>query len=514
MKYGAEFMEFKVKALNIEKREYSVILNSSDAHEMGLIPGDRVKLFSKGNSIVASIEISQSVVSQNEMGLYINTLERLKVKEGDVISIKAVSKPSSLHYIKKKLRGEKLSRDEITEIVMDIVDDALREVELTAFVISTLVYGMDMDEVEWLTRAMIDTGEKITFEKAKVVDKHSIGGVPGNKISLLVVPIIASTGLLIPKTSSRAITGAAGTADIMEVFADVEFTAEELKEITEKVGGALVWGGSTNIAPADDKIIEVEYPLSIDPKSQLLASVMAKKGSIGAEFVVIDIPVGEGSKVKDVKEGRYLAKDFVELGNRLGINIECAITYGGGPIGRAIGPALEGWEALKMLETGEGPRSLYEKAMGVAGILMEMAGLETEGKQAAERIMKSGKALEKFREIVEAQGGERTISSDDIVVGEKRYDVVADTEGYVIHLDNKKFIEIARAAGAPHDKGAGIYLHRKKGEIVKKGEKLFTIYAEKGWKLTNAIEKAREEFPLIIEGMVLERYPRYQQYQL
>src|SRR5450756_271289 len=199
----------------------------------------------------------------------------------------------------------------------------------------------DVYKRQWLTRAMIDTGEKIEFNTHPIMDKHSIGGVPGNKISLLVVPIIAANGLLIPKTSSRAITGAAGTADLMEVLAPVEFSADEIKNITEKVGGVIAWGGATNIAPADDKLIRVEYPLSIDPRCQLLASIMAKKGAVGADCVVIDIPVGLGTKVSTLEDGKKLARDLIDLGERLGMKVECAMTYGASPVGRTIGPAIE-----------------------------------------------------------------------------------------------------------------------------------------------------------------------------
>lgn len=159
------------------------------------------------------------------------------------------------------------------------MEENLSEIELSAFITSSYIHGMTDDEVEWLTRAMIESGDTIEFDTHPIMDKHSIGGVPGNKISLLVVPIIAANGLLIPKTSSRAITGAGGTADLMEVLCPVEFSSQEVKEITEKVGGALVWGGATNIAPADDKLIRIEYPLSIDPYYQMLASIMAKKRS-------------------------------------------------------------------------------------------------------------------------------------------------------------------------------------------------------------------------------------------
>src|SRR5690606_18695681 len=201
----------------------------------------------------------------------------------------------------------------------------LTPAELTAYITACYINSMDMDEVEHLTRAMVDTGERLTFHTHPIIDKHSIGGVPGNKISLIVVPVIAASGLRIPKTSSRAITGAGGTADLMEVLAPVSFSAVEVQQMTEKVGGAIVWGGATNIAPADDKIITYEYPLRIDARGQMIASVMAKKFAVGADIVVIDIPVGRNTKIATPQEGRKLARDFIELGERLGMRVECAL---------------------------------------------------------------------------------------------------------------------------------------------------------------------------------------------
>jgi AMP phosphorylase len=402
---------------------------------------------------------------------------------------------------------QKLTQEEIFQIVQDIVRENLTEVELSAFVTTSYIYGLTADEIEWLTRAMIDTGEKIEFDTHPIMDKHSIGGVPGNKISLLVVPIVAANGLLIPKTSSRAITGAAGTADLMEVLAPVEFSTDEIKSITEKVGGIIAWGGATNIAPADDKLIRAEYPLSIDPRCQMLASIMAKKGAVGADCVVIDIPIGSGTKVPTIEEGKKLARDLIELGERLGMRVECAMTYGASPVGRTVGPAAEVKEAIKVLETMEGPNSLIEKSTALAGILLEMGGAAArgQGKEMAMETLRSGKAFTKLKEIIEAQGGNPNITHTDIKAGENRADLPSPADGYVIEFDNKRIVEIARIAGAPIDKGAGVWIHRKKGETVNKGDPLITIFADKSWKLTNALKSAEKDYPIIVEGMLLER---------
>ncbi len=204
--------------------------------------------------------------------------------------------------------------------------------------------------------------------------------------------------------------------------------------------------------------------------------------------------------------GRSLANDFIELGRRLGLNVTAAITYGGQPVGRAIGPALEAKEALKTMEDRKGSSSLIEKSLGIAGILFEMTGIATNGYQHARKIFESGKTLEKFREIVAAQGGDESIKAEDIAVGDKTYTLHAMKEGYVREIDIAVLNEIARTAGAPKDKGAGVYVHRKRGEVVKAGDPLLTIYAEKEWKLDKAIELASVERPIVVSGMVLEVY--------
>ncbi len=504
-------MKLKSQIIPIIVERSSIVLNQEDAMELGLIEGDRVKIIRNGRNLVAHVQIATALIPKGNVGIYCNLAEDLNLRDGDEVELIPISRPLSVEYIIKKLRGNKLSKDEIYEIVKDIVNNSLSEIELTAFVLANYLVGMDFDEIEWLTKSMIETGETITFDKGIVVDKHSIGGVPGNKVSLIIVPTVASSGLLIPKTASRAITSASGTADTMEVLANVTLSVEEIKEITERIGGVIAWGGATNIAPADDKIIRIEYPLSLDPRPQLLSSVMAKKGSVGARHIAIDIPAGNGAKIKSVEEGRKLAGDFVELGRRLNLNVICAITNGSQPIGRTVGPAIEAWEALKTMEEKKGPSSLLEKSLGIAGIIFEMAGLTSNGYEMAKEIFRQGKTLEKFKEIVEAQGGDKDISSDKIELGSERYVLRSNYEGAVVDVFNERIVKIARLSGAPKDKKAGVYIHKKRGEVVKANEPLLTIYAEKGWKLDKAVEYAIENPPIVVSGMVLERYPSFKE---
>ncbi|MEA3558708.1 MAG: thymidine phosphorylase, partial [Candidatus Thermoplasmatota archaeon] len=337
---------------------------------------------------------------------------------------------------------------------------------------------------------------------------HSIGGVPGNKVTLLVVPIVAAAGMFIPKTCSRAISSAGGTADILETIANVTLPGWKIKEITETVGGTIAWGGGVNIAPADDIIIRAEYPLAIDPYSQVIASVLAKKKAVGADYLLMDIPTGPHTKVNNMDLARTYARDFMEIGEQIGIHVECAITFGGQPVGRNIGPALECKEALQALEGNPPSSSTVEKATSLAGIILEMGGFTGDGKGKADEILRSGKALNKFWEIIEAQGTDhKEITSDKVPVGKFKEDILAHQGGYVSSIHNKKMVKIARAAGCPHDKMGGIVLHKKNGDQVDKGDVLFTIYSNIDQKMKLAMNTAKKQAPFQIEGMVLERVP-------
>ncbi|MDV2481529.1 AMP phosphorylase [Methanoculleus sp. Wushi-C6] len=502
-------MKLTVKLLDIANR--GVLLHSTDAQAMRIRDGDRVLVADEvtGKAAQGHVDTTGSLIEPGVIGIYRPLNATLAVDEGTPVEVRGAERPASLSHIRKKMDGGRFTKDETFDIVRDIVSETLAPGEITAYVTASYINGLDMDEVEYLTRAMVDTGDRLRFTRHPVVDKHSIGGVPGNKITLLIAPIIAASGLLIPKTSSRAITGAGGTADLMEVLAPVSFSATEVQQMTEKVGGAIVWGGATNIAPADDKIITYEYPFRIDARGQMIASVMAKKFAVGANLVVIDIPVGRNTKITTVQDGRKLAREFIELGERLGMRVECALSYGESLVGHTIGPNLEVREALAVLEGAAAPNSLIQKSLSLAGIALEMAGKAAQGQgyQAASEILRSGKALEKMRQIIEIQGGDPVVKADDIVAGEYRFDVRAPHDGYVIELNNSALVTLARLAGSPYDHGAGLEIHAKKGTRVKKGDPIFTIYAEREWRLERAIEVGRTLMPVVVEGMVLERIP-------
>lgn len=499
--------KLKAKVIDVSIGKSMVVLNQADAKEMNFLAGDRVKLKLGERGTTAIVGLTEDTVPKGEVGMFKDLKNFLSVKDGDAVSFSSLKSVKSFSFIRKKMEGRQLSKEEIYSIIEDLVEGNLSDEMIAGFLVSEHFHGMSTKELEYLTTAMADVGHKIDFERP-TYEKHSIGGVPGNKVTLLIVPIVAAAGLLIPKTSSRAITSPSGTADCMSVLAPVEFTAEELKEIALKTNGAIVWGGGLNMAPADDIFIKVEHALSLDPVPQMLASIISKKLAVGTNNVVIDIPTGPGTKVKDVEDSRPLANQFIELGRSVGMRVRCGITYGGQPVGHAVGPALEALEALKAL-AGRGPSSLIEKSTALAGILLEMGGIAAEGggKRMAKEILASGKALQKMREIIEAQGGNPDIKLDDIPVGEHRATINAPCDGFVTNIDNAAIVDIARVAGAPKEKGAGVVLHWKRGSQVREGEPLLEIYAEREFKLSEAYSLALQLKPITIEGMLLHEVP-------
>ncbi len=495
-------MKLKARLYPIEADRLIVVLNEEDAKDLGVYVSGRVRISYKDRKATAIADTTASFVKDGEIGIFEDVRKLLDVSDGSNLEVSATKRPHSVEFIKKKVDGYTLNENEIRAIIRDIVDNNLSNIELSAFVTGGYIKGYTMDEIVALTQAMVETGQQIDFGD-NIVDKHSIGGVAGNRTTMLVVPIIASTGLIIPKTSSRAITSPSGTADTMEVLAGVEFDIDELKEIVYKTDACIVWGGSVNLAPADDRIIRVEYPLSIDAEGHMLASVMAKKRSVGSDYIIIDIPVGRGSKIIGMDRANDVAHKFIELGRRLGVSVECLITDGSSPIGSGIGPALEARDVLLALDN-KGPIDLIDKSLDLAGILLELSGkiVKGRGRGIAEHILKSGKAKEKMMEIIDAQGGDPNVKPEDIGICRKKMTITSEHKGRVRYIDNKLISMIARASGAPRTKSAGLYLHVKVGDSIDTNDPLFTIYSPTKSRLKEASNLADKLSPIRVGSII------------
>ncbi len=481
-------MILKAKLLNIQAGGKNIaILDDDVASLLGVHSSDRIKIAYGKRDLIAILNVA-STLERDRIGVYAEIAHELGLKDNEKVDVRPAEAPESLHYIQSKIRNERLHREEIDLIVRDVVERHLSDIEIAAFVTSLYVNGLSIDEAEALSEAMVRTGSMLNLDEKTILDKHSIGGIPGDKTTILIVPIVAAAGLVIPKTSSRAVTSPAGTADRVESLCPVDLSISEIKEVVKKTKGCMVWGGALDLAPADDIFIQVEYPLGIDP--MLLPSIMSKKKAIGATHIVVDIPTGRGAKAKTIGEADDLANDFIDLGKRLGIEVQCGITFGEQPLGYSIGPALEAREALSTI-MGNGPSDLREKAISLGGILLEMVGLNN-GKQIAERLLTSGKAEQKLRQIIDAQGGNSKVKPEDIAIGDKKAEITAQKDGQVFWINNEAISKVAREAGAPRDKRAGVLLKTKLGDHVAKGKVLYEIIAERSTKLQSALKLANK----------------------
>ena len=400
----------------------------------------------------------------------------------------------AIETIKKKLIGKRLNYQEIFSLMDEIAHDRLGPVLTTYFVAASFKEGFSPDELYYFTKAMVETGKKLKF-KGVVADKHSTGGVPGTRTTMIVVPVVAAAGIKIPKNSSRAITSPSGTADTMKVLSPVSFSLTQIKKIVEKTGGCIVWGGHLGLAPADDIIIQVGQPLGFEPFDKFIISIMAKKVAVGATHLVLDIPVGPTVKIKHFKDAETIAKKFEYLGKRFKIKTSIDINQTLEPAGRGIGPVLEVRDVLQVLEQRKNrPLALEQKALRLSGKLLDLCFADIKekkgfsGEETAREVLESGQALKKLREIVSAQGGKSNFSSDKLKLGKYKANVRSLKKGKVIAVDSQQMTIVCRILGTPDDQEAGIYLEKRIEEKVDKDDILYVMYSSSKWKLKEAKE--------------------------
>ena len=437
----------------------------------------KIRIYSEGREILATLALvdDRDILQEDQIGLGQQAYRRLGLNEGVDVEIEQAHPPASLEWVRRKIDGDTLTDSELAEIITDIAAYRYSPMEIGAFLVACAGY-MTTQETLGITNAMIAVGRRLQWDRKPVVDKHCIGGIPGNRTSMIVVPIVAAHGLLIPKTSSRAITSPAGTADTMEVLARVDLSRQEMADVAAEHGAFLAWGGKVQLSPADDILISVERPLRIDTHEQMVASILSKKVSAGSTHLVLDIPVGPTAKVRSQAEAVRLRKTFEYVARHLGLETEIVFSDGSQPVGRGIGPVLEAEDVMAVLRNEEeAPQDLREHALVLAGRIIDFDP-ELEGGKGYSRafeLLASGAALEKMEQLIEAQGRQTA----EFPLGVHREDVRSPDDGHVQAIDCERMARIARLAGAPMDKGAGIKLLRKVGEPVRQGETLYHIFA-------------------------------------
>lgn len=471
-------MKIKAVAIDTHPENTAFLLREGNGYSPEQFQALRKIEIGNGEAtILATLAIVDDtcLLDPGTIGLGEQAFRRLGLPEGTEVTFRQAPVPHSLEYVRRKIDGDTLDDTEIAEIIKDIAGYRYSPMEIGAFLVACAGF-MTTQETLALTRAMADVGRVMRWDAEIVVDKHCIGGIPGNRTSMIVVPIVAAHGLTMPKTSSRAITSPSGTADTMEVLATVDLAEDRLAEVVRKENAVLAWGGRVNLSPADDVLISVERPLRIDTFEQMAASILSKKVAAGSTHLLIDIPVGPTAKVRSKREAIRLRKLFEYLAGKLGLVLDVVFTDGSQPVGRGIGPVLEARDVMAVLRNdADAPIDLRDRALMLAGRVLEFdpAIIGGRGYARAMELLGSGAALKAMERLIDAQGRRHSLPQ----VGGCHHDVCSLFEGKVIAIDCHMIARIARLAGAPMDKGAGIDLMHKVRDPVRRGEVLYRIHA-------------------------------------
>lgn len=501
-------MPFFLKAKKLDfssgGQPWVVVLQEREAETLGVVMGDLMEIKWAGQRALVIAYYTRKKVERGEIGLFREIWRHRRVKNGEPISLKVLSRPLSIEAIKKKLLGQYLNYKEMYSIIYDIVHHKLTKVETTYFVASSFLKEFSNEELFYMTKAMAETGEIIKPVSKVVADKHSVGGVAGNRTTMLVVPIVASYGVFIPKTSSRAITSPSGTADTMEVIARVKFSFKQIQRILDKIKCCIIWGGSFRLAPADDYLIRVSRPLALEPFDKMVVSIMAKKVATSITHLVIDLPYGPTAKVTDRQTALKIKEKFIYVAEKFGITIEVVLVETREPVGRGIGPSLEARDVLRVLQQKDyRPADLEKKSIKLAGKLLELTGRAKRGQghMLASEALTSGRAWKKMQEIIREQKGKPNIDSEDLTLAAIRHRFHAPYSGRIVGVDDNIVDDVARTLGAPHEKPAGIYINKRLGQKVRKGERIYTLYAENEDRIRLALEALKKKKIFRIERM-------------
>jgi len=418
-----------------------------------------------------------------------------------------------VELIEKKRNGFPLSGDEIKYIINGYVKGNIPDYQISALAMAIYYKGMNSTEISELTSAIVESGEKIDLTPigSFIVDKHSSGGV-GDKTTLIVAPLVASCGLPVAKMSGRGLGHTGGTIDKLSSIPGLKLEMEQEEFISQvkRVGIAII-SQTANLVPADKKLYALrDVTATVDSLPLIASSIMSKKLASGADGIVLDVKYGSGAFMSSQKEAEQLANIMVEIGRNFGRQTVAVISNMDQPLGRAVGNSLEVLEAIDCLQ-GNGPADLMELCYELASwmlIVGHKADSVPEARQILYEALQSGKAWKKFLDFISAQGGDvQKVYNKDLELSPITVDYNSTQEGYIHKIDARTIGKCAMLLGAGRetkeseiDLGAGVYLLRKSGDYVKKGDLLLRLY-------TSRKEKSDSALQLLTEGIIIKDYP-------
>ncbi len=476
-----EIFNARIVQTDISNWEWHVaLLNVEQAAQFWITANDKISLIRRWEEYVVDVALS-TFIKPGEIGATEELLKAYPFQEGDRVLISFVkNNPLSIQAIRKKLLGEKINKEEIEAIVEDIQNNKLSDLALAYYTATSFFYKADIDELVYTTKATAYTWDMYRFPGI-VASKYCIGWVSWNETTMIVVPLLASLGITVPKTFSKSITSPAATGECVEVLMQSELKKADIVRLVEEHGCCLAWNGNLNLAPANDRIIKVSAPIGIEPYARMISSIMAKNYAMGVSHCLIDIPVGPTAKVTNQKDAKKMAKRFKTIGNALGIKTEATITKAIQPIWNWVWAVLQVREVLRILQQHpERAHDLEEKALDLAAQLLVLCWVTTFYKSAykmAKDQLVSGKAWEKMRDVIRAQNGKNPdINSEELELWQHSFEVYAPADWKVKAIDMKHLNMVARMLWAPSDLTAWIYLCKKLGDKVKKGEIIMICY--------------------------------------
>ncbi len=477
--------------MGIDTHEEPVVYMRSDCDvclSEGFSTNTRLEVVADKCRIIATLNIvTGRVLAPGHIGFSLSAWRYLELEEGQPVTVGHAPVVDSLRFMRKKIHGRGLTGKELSAIITDISERRYSDIEIAGFLTACAGDRLNAEEVVELTRAMVAVGSQLSWTQSDLIfDKHCVGGLPGNRTTPIVIAIVSALGLTIPKTSSRAITSPAGTADTMEVLTDVDLMLEQLQSVVEETGACLAWGGRMNLSPTDDLLIRVEKALDLDSDGQLVASVLSKKIAAGSTHILIDIPVGPTAKVRNRAHAERLAQRFYTVAAALKLHLRCVTTDGRQTVGNGIGPVEEARDVVAVLKNApDAPLDLIERSVFLAAHLLSMAsGQElNHSLELSREVLTSGRAWEQFQRICRAQGGLKAIPTAPF-----NTELYAPHDGVLTRVDNRRLAQLAKLAGAPESPVSGLRLHIKLDDRVAAGDSLATLYAGTSGELAYALE--------------------------
>ena len=483
-----EIFSAKIVSFDIQNGSgHIVMLNAEQASSYGIKDDDKISLIRKNEEFVVDVALSDKYVQANEIWVTKDFLAEYPVMEWDTVIVSFVkNNPLSMQAIRKKMLWKRISDEEIDAIIEDIKDNKIHDLVLAYYVATSFFYKSDIHELAYTTKATAYTWDMYRFPGI-VAGKYCIWWVPGNETTMIVIPILASLWITVPKTFSKAITSPAATGECVNVLMDIEFDKQEVIRLTDKVWACLVWNEKLNLAPVNDRIIKVSSPLGMEPYARMISSIMAKNYAMGINHCLIDIPMWPTAKVATMKDAKRVAKRFKEIWEYLWIKMDVEITDGSQPIGRWIWACLQAREALRILQQHKNKsEDLEKKAIFLASkilILCWTANTMSNAEKLVKAQLTNWEAWKKMQEIIKAQNGDSSIKSEDIQLGKFSHDVIAEKDCIITKVDMKHLNTMVRWLWAPKEYQAWIYLHKRLWDKVKKWEVIYTMYSPSANKL-------------------------------